>query len=86
MQHRGYDSIAVIVGYRTRFVSLLLAGFCVVSALIFRRALGDKIQAALFMKNFASAGGLLLLVARGAGGWSLDALRQALAEPVERPS
>jgi putative oxidoreductase len=30
------------------------------------------------------AGGFLLLVARGAGGWSLDARRQSLTEPEAR--
>ena len=74
-------SVAVILGYRTRHVAFLLAGFCIVSALIFHRAIGDQMQFIMFMKNFAIAGGFLLLVARGAGGWSLDARREVQAAP-----
>jgi putative oxidoreductase len=72
-------AIAIIFGYQTRFVAFLLAGFCIVSALIFHRALGDQVQFIMFMKNFAIAGGFLLLVSRGPGGWSLDARRAAQA-------
>jgi putative oxidoreductase len=74
-------SIAIILGYRTRFVAFLLAGFCILSALIFHRALGDQMQFIMFMKNFAIAGGFLLLVARGPGEWSLDARRAAQGAP-----
>jgi putative oxidoreductase len=68
-------ALAIIFGYRTRLVAFLLAGFCIVSALIFHRALGDQTQFIMFLKNFAIAGGFLLLVARDAGEWSLDARR-----------
>ena len=74
-------AIAIILGYRTRLAALLLAGFCIVSALIFHRALGDQVQFIMFMKNLAIAGGFLLLVARGPGEWSLDARREAHAAP-----
>jgi len=74
-------AIAIILGYRTRLFAFLLAGFCVVSALLFHGKLGDQMQFILFMKNVAIAGGFLLLVARGAGDWSLDARRTRLASP-----
>ena len=73
--------IAIIVGYRARIAAFLLAGFSVVSALLFHRAAGDATQAIMFMKNIAMAGGFLLLVARGTGDWSLDARREALVQP-----
>jgi len=69
-------ALAIIAGYRTRLFAFLLAGFSVVSALLFHRALGDQMQFILFMKNLAMAGGFLFLVARGAGDWSLDARRE----------
>ena len=77
-------AVAIIVGWRTRLVAFLFAGFSVVSALIFHRALGDQAQFIMFMKNLAIAGGFLFLVARGAGGWSLDARRDSLTSPEER--
>jgi len=71
-------AVAIIVGWRTRLVAFLLAGFSVVSAVIFHRALGDQVQFILFMKNIAIAGGFLFLVARGPGTWSLDARREGV--------
>jgi putative oxidoreductase len=75
-------ALAIIAGWRTRFVALLLAGFTIVAAFLFHRVPGDALQAILFMKNLAIAGGFLLLVARGAGDWSLDARRSALTAPA----
>ena len=69
-------ALAIILGWRTRLVAFLLAGFSIVSALIFHSALGDQAQFILFMKNLAMAGGFLFLVAHGAGDWSLDARRR----------
>jgi len=76
-----FGALAIIAGWRTRVVAFLLAGFSVVSALLFHGALGDPTQFILFMKNLAMAGGFLFLVARGAGEWSLDARRDRLTRP-----
>lgn len=67
--------IALILGYRTRIVAGILAAFSVATALAFHSALGDQNQFIHFFKNIAMAGGLLQVVAFGAGGWSLDARR-----------
>jgi len=69
--------VTVLLGWQTRISAFLLAGFCIVSALIFHANFGDQMQSILFMKNLAMAGGFLFLVAGGAGAWSLDARRQA---------
>jgi putative oxidoreductase len=79
-------AVAIIVGWHTRLFAFLLAGFTLLSALVFHRAPGDPMQAILFMKNLAIAGGFLLLVARGPLEWSLDARRAALAAPGRRQS
>ena len=79
-------AVAIIVGWHTRLFAFLLAGFTLLSALVFHRAPGDPTQAILFMKNLAIAGGFLLLVARGPLEWSLDARRAALAAPGRRQS
>ena len=65
--------LAILLGWQTRISAFLLAGFSVLSALIFHADFGDQMQSILFMKNLAMAGGLLMLVAHGAGSWSIDA-------------
>jgi len=75
-------AIAIIVGFRTRIAAALLAGFSIVSAVLFHGG-DDQVQSIMLMKNFAIAGGFLLLVARGAGTWSLDARRESLTAPGE---
>lgn len=65
--------LLLVLGYRTRWVAALLAGFSIASALAFHNALGDQNQLFHFLKNLAMAGGLLQLVAFGAGSLSLDA-------------
>lgn len=65
-------AIAIIIGWQTRVVAFLLAGFSLISALIFHRNLADQIQMIMFFKNIAIAGGFLLLVANGAGRLSID--------------
>ena len=69
--------ILLAIGYRARVVSLLLAVFTVVAALIFHRNFGDQNQMIHFLKNIAIAGGLLQIAAFGAGSFSLDARRLA---------
>ncbi|MDB5801845.1 MAG: LysR family transcriptional regulator [Rhodocyclales bacterium] len=67
--------VALIAGYRTRLVAGGLAVFCVVTALAFHNQLGDQNQFAHFFKNIAMTGGLLQVIAFGAGRYSLDAWR-----------
>lgn len=64
--------LALIVGWQTRWASYALAGFTVLSAIIFHSNLGDQTHMIMFMKNFAIAGGLLLLAEHGAGAFSMD--------------
>ncbi len=70
-------AIAIIVGYRTRIAAAALAVFTVAAAVLFHSG-DDQMQKLLFTKNLAIAGGFLILVARGAGEWSLDARRERL--------
>lgn len=67
--------LAILVGFQTRLAAMLLALFCVVTALVFHANFGDQMQMLLFMKNVTIAGGFLALAAAGAGAWSLDARR-----------
>ncbi len=64
--------ILLIVGYRTRLVALILAVFTVAAAIGFHAHFADQNQMIHFMKNIAITGGLLQVVAFGAGAFSLD--------------
>jgi putative oxidoreductase len=65
--------VALVLGYRTRLVASVLALFTVATALAFHSNLADQNQFFHFFKNLAMAGGLLQVVAYGAGRFSLDA-------------
>jgi putative oxidoreductase len=67
--------LLVLVGYQTRAVGLVLAVWCVVTALVAHRNFSDPDQEIHFLKNLVMCGGFLQLFAFGGGGWSLDALR-----------
>ena len=69
---------------RLLLAALALAGFCVLAALFFHQNLADANEFIQFTKDMAIAGGFLLLVAFGAGGWSIDALwgRERYRKPI----
>lgn len=64
--------LAVILGWHTRLAAFLLAGFSLLSAVLFHANFGDQMQMIMFMKNLALAGGFLMIVSHGAGPWSID--------------
>jgi putative oxidoreductase len=66
----------ILVGFQTRIAALLLAGFCVVTAILFHTRLGDRNQLLHFEKDLAIAGGFLVLFAQGSGAWAIDALKK----------
>jgi len=69
--------IAVIIGLKARLVSLLLAGFSLLSAVLFHADFSEQTQMTLFMKNITIADGFLMIVANGAGAYSLDNRKKA---------
>ena len=76
--------VMLIVGWQTRGAALALAVFTVVASVLFHNFWAmpaDKafMQQLMFLKNLAVTGGLLFVVAFGAGSLSLDARRGAQA-------
>ena len=74
-------SLCLLAGFQTRIASIVLAVFTLVASFFFHNywaAPADQAFVAqlLFFKNIAVVGGLLVLAAQGAGGWSLDARRE----------
>jgi putative oxidoreductase len=65
-------SITVILGYFARFGAFLLIIFLIPTTLIFHTNFADPMQKIQFAKNVSMLGGCLLLLAEGAGKFSLD--------------
>jgi putative oxidoreductase len=72
--------LAIIAGWKTCPVAFALAGFSVLSAIIFHGNFVDETTMIMFMKNVAIAGGFLFLVANGPGAYALDNRAQAKAK------
>ena len=77
--------LAIALGFMTRLFAILLAGFCLLTAVLFHQNVTDPIQAAMALKNVAIAGGLLCLFAHSQMRWSYDSMRLTRrAEIAER--
>lgn len=75
-------AVALIAGFQTRWVALVMAVFTVITGLFFHNfwALPAEqvgVNQIMFLKNLSIAGGLLMISAFGAGALSLDAKRKA---------
>lgn len=75
-------ALALIAGFQTRLVALVMAVFTVITGLVFHNfwampAEQVMVNQIMFMKNLSIAGGLLMMSAFGAGALSLDARRKA---------
>ena len=65
-------ALALMVGWKTRIVSFLLAGFTLLAGMIFHGELGNPQNQIHVLKNLSIAGGFLLLIVNGAGPLSVD--------------
>ena len=64
--------LLLIVGYQTKISALVLAIFTLATALIFHTDFANQMQLTSFLKNFAIAGGFLIIFVNGAGKYSID--------------
>jgi putative oxidoreductase len=69
--------VMLIVGWKTRWAAFALAAFTVAATLLFHNfwdypADQFRTQQLFFLKNMAITGALLMIVAFGAGRWSID--------------
>jgi putative oxidoreductase len=67
--------ILLILGYQSRIVASVMAVYTVAAALGFHRDFADQNAVAHFLKNLSITGGLLQIVALGAGTFSVDSRR-----------
>lgn len=75
-------SIALIVGFQTRIVAVIMAAFTLAAAVTGHAYWASPSDAAfiaqlLFFKNIAVMGGLLVLASTGAGSFSIDGRKAA---------
>ncbi|KAA0920412.1 DoxX family protein [Aquicoccus porphyridii] len=78
--------LALLLGWQARIVAFLLAGFTLLSGLLFHflpglgmEGMEAQTQMISFWKNVSIAGGMLMVVSFGAGAFSLDRVRSGAA-------
>lgn len=69
--------IAIAVGWYAQLGAAGLGVFCLATAMLFHTNFAVRNELLHFEKDLAIAGGMFVLMVRGAGRWSVDSLRQA---------
>ena len=64
--------ILLIVGYKTRFSASIMALFTLTVAIIFHTNFENQMELIIFLKDFAIAGGFLIIAANGPKICSID--------------
>lgn len=68
--------LCIALGLMTRIASILLAGFTLLAAILYHNRLDDPMQSAMFLKDVAIAGGLLLVFAHSQIWYGWDRIRR----------
>lgn len=63
----------ILTGFQTKWTALVLALFCFVTAFMFHTNFAEAMQQIQFFKNFAMAGGFLMLYAHPHNHYSIEA-------------
>lgn len=66
-------TIVIVLGWRTRPCSFVLAAYTLATALLFHVHFADQVETIMFWKNLSITGAFLMLAANGAGPLSFDA-------------
>ena len=64
--------IFIIIGYRTQISALILAAFCIATALLFHLDFTNQMQTIALLKNFGLAGGFLFIATNGPKEWAIE--------------
>jgi putative oxidoreductase len=79
--------LLVLIGYKTRYGALALAGFCIIATSLFHSQFGIHSEVEQFVLDFAIAGGFLFMFAYGPGPFSVDMwLRRTKTAGQTRPA
>lgn len=71
--------VLFLLGLQTRLLGIVLAVFCIATAMLAHANFADPSQEINFMKNVCMAGGFLAFAAFGGGAFSLDRVLGARA-------
>ena len=66
--------LLIIIGYQTKISALIMAIFSASLAIIFHTDFSNQMQVMSFLKNFAIAGGFIIIFINGPSRWSIDYL------------
>ena len=66
--------VAIALGWAVRPGAAALGLFCVATAILFHTNFASRNELLHFEKDLAIAGGMFVLMVRGAGAWSVDGL------------
>lgn len=70
--------LALLLGFKAQLAAAGIALFTFVTALMFHSNMADPVQVIMFLKNITIIGGLLVVIAFGPGGYSVDGGRRVL--------
>jgi putative oxidoreductase len=81
-----FGGVSIVVGFKARWGALALLIFLVPVTLVFHNFWGvpagqQQLEMINFLKNLAIGGGLLIVLGRGAGAFSIDGRTAAGGEP-----
>ena len=72
--------LLIIIGYQTKISALIMAIFSVSLAIIFHTDFSNQMQVMSFLKNFAIAGGFIIIFVNGPSRWSIDYMLKSRAK------
>jgi putative oxidoreductase len=64
--------VALLLGFKAQLAAAGIAIFTFITALMFHSNMADPVQVIMFLKNITIIGGLLVVIAFGPGGYSVD--------------
>ncbi len=67
------SGLFLMLGFKTRWVGLLMAGFSITSGLLDYADFQQPTDMVMLLKNIALTGGYLFVALNGPGAWSIDA-------------
>ena len=64
--------LLIIIGFKARLASALLALFSIMTAVIFHSNFSDQMQIIAFLKNIGIAGGFIFIIVNGTKDWAIE--------------